>query len=211
MKENTKNTLLIMELLSGLLLHDIANSMNGIMFGLEEFEDGDKQEALSLIKESFNHLLAQYKVMKQAYSISDDNLNFCQTESNIHNYLLNKKIKFTWKTSSFTTATHLIEKINKIISSMVLTISTTMADVEQISILLSEVDGRTLLTIKISNEHKTLSRYLVDKFTNKDNPDLDTKNINTYLVLLLLEHYNTKVNFNCEDSFIEMVFYLIHT
>ncbi len=80
-----------MELLSGRLLHDIANSMNGIMFGLEEFEDGDQQEALSLIKESFNNLLAQYKVMKQAYSISDDNLNFGQTESNIHNYLLKKK------------------------------------------------------------------------------------------------------------------------
>lgn len=93
---------------------------------------------------------------------------------------------------------------------MVLTISSTMADVEQISILLSEAEGRTLLTIKISNEHKTLSRYLVDKFTNKDNTDLDTKNINTYLALLLLEHYNTKVHFNCEDSFIEMVFYLIH-
>jgi len=91
MKENTKNTLLIMELLSGRLLHDIANSMNGIMFGLEEFEDGDQQEALSLIKESFNNLLAQYKVMKQAYSISDDNLNFSQSESNIHNYLLKKK------------------------------------------------------------------------------------------------------------------------
>lgn len=91
MNENTTNTLLITELISGRLLHDFANSMNGIMFGLEEVEDGDQKEGLSLIKEGFNDLLARYKIMKQAYSVSDNNFSFDQTKSNIESYLLKKK------------------------------------------------------------------------------------------------------------------------
>ncbi|WP_265026043.1 MULTISPECIES: hypothetical protein [unclassified Wolbachia] len=97
MNKNTKNILLITELLSGQLLHDFANSMNGIMFGLEELEvidknDADAQkEALSLLKESSDDLIYKYKVMKQAYSSSMDNYSFDQTKSNIENYLLKKK------------------------------------------------------------------------------------------------------------------------
>lgn len=111
----------------------------------------------------------------------------------------------------FHVETDLIEKINKIISSMVLTISAAMAEIEEISIMLSEAGNRTLLTIKISNEHKALSRHLVYKFTTKSNIDFNTKNINTYLTLLLLERYSTEAHFVCENNFIEIVFYLTHT
>lgn len=90
MNENTKNILLITELLSGRLLHDFANSMNGIMFGLEELEVIDK-EALSFLKESSDDLIYKHKVMKQAYSSSMDNYSFDKTKSNIENYLLKKK------------------------------------------------------------------------------------------------------------------------
>ncbi|XHD31086.1 hypothetical protein NOX90_06475 [Wolbachia endosymbiont of Anurida maritima] len=71
--------------------------MNGIMFGLEELEvidknDADTQkEALSLLKESSDDLIYKHKVMKQAYSSSVDNYSFDQTKSNIENYLLKKK------------------------------------------------------------------------------------------------------------------------
>lgn len=85
-----------MELLSGRLLHDFANSMNGIMFGLEEFDENDydndaQNDALSLLKESSYYLIYQHNVMKQAYSSSADNRSFDQTKSNIKNYLLKKK------------------------------------------------------------------------------------------------------------------------
>ncbi|RDD34464.1 hypothetical protein Wcon_01453 [Wolbachia endosymbiont of Cylisticus convexus] len=92
-----KNILLITELLSGRMLHDFANSMNGIMFGLEELEVVDENNAniqkgaLSLLKESSDDLIYKYKVMKQAYSSSSDNCSFDKTKSNIENYLLKKK------------------------------------------------------------------------------------------------------------------------
>ncbi|WCR57931.1 hypothetical protein [Wolbachia endosymbiont of Ctenocephalides felis wCfeJ] len=97
MRKSNENILLITELLSGQLLHDFANSMNGITFGLEELEAHDKndtsthKEALSLLRESFDDLMSKHKVMKQAYSLSADNYNLNLTKSNIENYLLKKK------------------------------------------------------------------------------------------------------------------------
>ncbi len=88
--------LLITELLSGRLLHDFANSMNGIMFALEELEAGGKndagawKEALSLLRESSDDLMYKHKVMKQAYSSSADNRSFDRTKLNTENYLLKK-------------------------------------------------------------------------------------------------------------------------
>ncbi|WP_395463105.1 hypothetical protein [Wolbachia endosymbiont of Cantharis cryptica] len=71
--------------------------MNGIMFGLEELEAGDKndaksqKEALSLLKESSDYLRYTHIVMKQAYSSSEDNRSFYKTKLNIKSYLLKKK------------------------------------------------------------------------------------------------------------------------
>ncbi|MDN5247795.1 MAG: hypothetical protein QWI36_01495 [Wolbachia endosymbiont of Tyrophagus putrescentiae] len=200
----SNDKLLITELLSGRLLHDLAGSMGGIMFGLEELEFGNQEEALSLIKESFNDLLAKYKLMRQAYSISDDNLSFEQTKSNIENYLLKRKTKFTLEVSHFDASINCIEKVNKIISSLILTISGTVADIEQISALLNYTENKISLTIKISNEHKPLSRYFVDQLTSKSKIDLNTKNINIYLTSLLLEQYNTEIHFICKNNFIEI-------
>ncbi|APR98769.1 hypothetical protein [Wolbachia endosymbiont of Folsomia candida] len=96
MNKDIKNTVLIMELLSGRLLHDFANSMSGIMSSVEEFETGDKndadaqKDAFSLLKESSDDLMSKHKVMKQAYSSSGDNSSFDLTKSNIKNYLKKK-------------------------------------------------------------------------------------------------------------------------
>ncbi|WP_253299853.1 hypothetical protein [Wolbachia endosymbiont of Chironomus riparius] len=86
------NKLLIIEVLSGRILHDFANSMNSIVFGLEECKVGDQKAGISLIQKGFDHLFVKYKVMKQAYSASGDNLSFYKTKSNIENYLLKKKL-----------------------------------------------------------------------------------------------------------------------
>lgn len=89
-----KNIMLITECLSGRILHDFASSMQGIVGGLEELEENNpnvQNEALSLLKESFDDLIYKYKVMKRAYSHSSDNCSFVKTKSNIENYFLKKK------------------------------------------------------------------------------------------------------------------------
>ncbi len=66
-----------------------------------------------------------------------------------------------------------------------------MAEVELVSVLLSQTEDKMLLTIRILNEYKPISKSLVDKLIKKNNTNLNTKDINIYMASLLLEYYNT--------------------
>ncbi|WP_338062913.1 histidine phosphotransferase family protein [Wolbachia endosymbiont of Drosophila leontia] len=119
---------------------------------------------------------------------------------------MKKKVKLTWKIDAYSAKNKedLIEKINKIISNMVLTIASAVAEVELISVLLSQTEDKMLLTIKILNEHKPISKSLVDKLIKKNDTNLNTKDINIYMTSLLLEYYNTEMHYTCENNLLEI-------
>ncbi|QOD38808.1 hypothetical protein ID128_01330 [Candidatus Wolbachia massiliensis] len=123
---------------------------------------------------------------------------------NIENYLL--KIKLSWKADAcfLKGEVSLTEKINKIISNMVITLASAVAEVERMSIFLSQVGDRTLLTMQILNEHKPLSKSLVEKLSEKKDVNLDTKDISIYMTCLLLEYYNTKMHFTYKNNLLEI-------
>ncbi|CCF78131.1 hypothetical protein wOo_04370 [Wolbachia endosymbiont of Onchocerca ochengi] len=98
----------------------------------------------------------------------------------------------------------LIEKINKIISNMALTIASVIAEVELVSVLLSQTEGKTLLTIKILNKHKLMSKSLANKLTKKDSINLNAKDVNVYMTSLLLEYYNTEIHCSCKNNLLEI-------
>ncbi|WP_353288133.1 histidine phosphotransferase family protein [Wolbachia endosymbiont (group B) of Gerris lacustris] len=112
---------------------------------------------------------------------------------------IKKKVKLKWRISECPTE-NLIERINKIISNMVITIVSAVAQIELVSILLTKTEDKTLLTIKVVNKHKSISTSLVSKLTKKNDINLDTKDISIYMTSLLLEHYNTKINYTCESN-----------
>jgi hypothetical protein len=87
---------------------------------------------------------------------------------------------------------------------MVLTIASAVAEVERMSVLLSQVKNKTLLTIQILNEHKPISKSLVYKLSKKNDTNLNTKDINIYMTSLLLEHYNTEMHCICENNLLEI-------
>ncbi|WP_419215222.1 hypothetical protein [Wolbachia endosymbiont of Rhagoletis cingulata] len=93
-----------------------------------------------------------------------------------------------------------MKRINKIISNMVITIVSAVAQFEELSISLTKTEDKTLLTIKVANEHKLISTSLVNKLTKKNDINLDTKEISIYMTSLLLEHYNTEINCTCESN-----------
>ncbi|OJH30971.1 hypothetical protein Wxf_00344 [Wolbachia endosymbiont of Armadillidium vulgare] len=50
---------------------------------------------------------------------------------------------------------------------MVITIVSAVAQIELVSILLAKTEDKTLLTIKVENEHRSISTSLVSKLTKK--------------------------------------------
>uniref|UniRef100_A0A3B0JEX2 Histidine phosphotransferase ChpT C-terminal domain-containing protein n=1 Tax=Wolbachia endosymbiont of Aleurodicus dispersus TaxID=1288877 RepID=A0A3B0JEX2_9RICK len=82
---------------------------------------------------------------------------------------------------------------------MVITIVSAVAQIELVSILLAKTEDK-ILTIKVENEHRSISTSLVSKLTKKNDIPLDTKDIIIYMTSLLLEQYNTKINCTCESN-----------
>ncbi|MDG7055492.1 MAG: hypothetical protein LJD31_03030 [Wolbachia endosymbiont of Menacanthus eurysternus] len=115
-------------------------------------------------------------------------------------------MKLTWKTDVYFVKckVSLIEKINKIISNMVITIASAVAEVERMSVLLSQEKDKTLLTMQVSSEHRPLSKSLVEKLSKKRDDNLNTKDISIYMTYLLLEHYNAKIHCTCENNLLEI-------
>ncbi|WP_395463106.1 hypothetical protein [Wolbachia endosymbiont of Cantharis cryptica] len=87
---------------------------------------------------------------------------------------------------------------------MVITIASAVAEVERLSVLLSQVEDAILLTMQILNEHKPLSKSLVEKLSKKNDTNLNTKDINIYMTSLLLEHYNAEMHCICENNLLEI-------
>ncbi|WP_225538533.1 histidine phosphotransferase family protein, partial [Wolbachia endosymbiont of Mansonella perstans] len=111
-----------------------------------------------------------------------------------------------WKTDVYFVKrkVSLIEKINKIISNMVITIASAVAEVEWVSILLSQEKDKILLTMQVSSEHKPLSKSLGEKLSKKRDDNLNTKDISIYMTHLLLEHYNAKIHCTCENNLLKI-------
>lgn len=87
---------------------------------------------------------------------------------------------------------------------MVITIASAVAEIEQMSVLLSQAEGKALLTVQVLNEHKPISRSLVEKLNKKKDNNLNTKDISIYMTYLLLEHYNAKMHCTCENNSLEI-------
>lgn len=87
---------------------------------------------------------------------------------------------------------------------MILTIASAVAEVEQMSILLNQMEEEMLLTIKIFNERRPLSGSLVDKLSKKNDANLNTKDIVVYMTSLLLEQYKAEVNCTCKSNYIDI-------
>ncbi|MDM8335345.1 hypothetical protein [Wolbachia pipientis] len=115
-------------------------------------------------------------------------------------------MKLTWETDAYFSKCEesLVEKINKVISNMVITIASAVEEVERISVLLSQVGDKTLLTMRVLNEHKPLSKSLIEKLNKKKGDSLNTKDISIYVTYLLLEHYNAKMHYICENNLLEI-------
>lgn len=112
-------------------------------------------------------------------------------------------MKLEWIVDKYPTE-GLVERINKIISNMIITIISVVAEVELVSILLTQIKNKTLLTIKVINKHKSISESLANKLTKKNDINIDTKDISIYMTSLLLEHYNAEINCTCESNLLNI-------
>ncbi|WP_339046241.1 histidine phosphotransferase family protein [Candidatus Mesenet endosymbiont of Agriotes lineatus] len=197
----------VVELITARLFHDFASPMNGIINSVEFFEsDSVEEEALSILQEGSNSLLYKFKMMRQAYSFSESNSSFEEIKNNIINYLSYKKIAIEWSIENLDVEDKsLIEKINKVIANVAILINYKIANDSAILLTVKEIGDEIVVAVKITKKGENISSVLKTALENVNNSQLDTKNINTFFLHLLLKSYNANIKCDKNDT-INIVF-----
>ncbi|QXK91748.1 hypothetical protein HL033_03180 [Neoehrlichia mikurensis] len=202
MKENNinaKNILLHMELLSAKLLHDLAGPIGAVVNYIEFLSEGDSDKSkdfICLLMEASNEIMARFRLSRQSYSFSEDNKNFSSTKANVEEYLDTKKVKLSWNIAVQIYNVQLVEKINKLVSNIIILSTMIMIDGKEVEVLLQEDGDKVVLKITLKAQGIEICESIQDIFDEKTNYVLDAKNIQAWIISMLLMKYNVNLSYN---------------
>ncbi|AAZ68696.1 histidine phosphotransferase family protein [Ehrlichia canis] len=192
------------ELVSARLLHDLAGSVGAIVNYIECLSDDEGlcEDMMSLLSDAANDVMNKFKLLKQAYSISDDNGDFGVTKHNIKNYLKRKKILLEWDVDVQLFDVELVEKVNKLLTNMVMILMYFMINGSKVKVTLSKSsDGGLLLEIVACAQkievHDSIKSILDRDISNRE---LNTKNIQVNFLMMLLDNYHAKMTYEVQET-----------
>ena len=187
------NQVFIMELLSARFFHDIAGSIGAIANSVEFLKEEDeamRSQSISLLDESSDDLMSKFKLLRQAYSFSDSNMSIADTKINIAGYLARKKIALSWDLSHvYIENSADIERINKIISNIVIICVSSMLEGHLISIKIeNKLDISDFIVVKIHGEARkvAIEPSALEIFARSYSGLLNTKNIQAYFLMMFI-------------------------
>ena len=200
-----KNDILLnVELVSARLLHDLAGSVGAIVNYIECLSDDENlsEDMVPLLSDAANDVMNKFKLLKQAYSISDDNGDFNSTKYNIESYLKRKKVVLEWDVNVQVFDVELVEKINKLLANTVMILMLFMINGSQVKILLSKSNTGDLLIETIAHAQKIEIHESIKNILDKNMTDIEltTKNIQARVFMLLLDSYDAKMTYNVQES-----------
>ncbi|KJV69121.1 histidine phosphotransferase family protein [Candidatus Neoehrlichia procyonis] len=200
MQENIseKSILSCTELLSAKLLHDLAGPIGAIVNYIEFLSEGDKsnKDFVCLLSEASHEIMARFRISRQSYSLSEDNKSFSSAKANIEEYLNTKKVRLSWNIKSQMLNVQLITKINKLISNIIMLSMLIMINGEEIVVLLQEEGDRVILKITLKAQSIEIHKNIQDILDKKADYILDTRNVQAWIISLLLIEYSVNLSYN---------------
>ncbi|RZB12494.1 hypothetical protein DRF75_03785 [Ehrlichia minasensis] len=192
------------ELVSARLLHDLAGSVGAMVNYIECLGDDESlsEDMMSLLSDAANDVMNKFKLLKQAYSISDDNGDFSVTKHNIKNYLKRKKILLEWDVDVQLFDVELVEKINKLLTNIVMILMYFMINGSKVKVTLSRSSDDGLLLEIIACAQKIEIHDSIKCILDRDisNKELNTKNIHVNFLMMLLDNYNAKMTYEVQKT-----------
>ncbi|MGN7618621.1 MAG: histidine phosphotransferase family protein [Ehrlichia sp.] len=196
------------ELVSARLLHDLAGSVGAIVNYIECLSDDENlsEDMIPLLSDAANDVISKFKLLKQAYSISDDNGDFNSTKCNIESYLKGKKVILEWDINIQIFDVELVEKINKLLANTVMVLMLFMISGSKVKVILSKTETGDLLIETVAHAQKVEMHESIKNILDKNLTDteLTTKNIQARFLMLLLDNYNAKMTYNIQESFFNL-------
>ncbi|AHC39432.1 histidine phosphotransferase family protein [Ehrlichia muris] len=192
------------ELVSARLLHDLAGSVGVIVNYIECLGDDESlaEGMIPLLSDAADDVMNKFKLLKQAYSISDDNGDFNATKHNIKNYLKRKKIILEWDVDIQIFDIELVEKINKLLANITMILMFFMINGTKVKIVLSKSDSNGLFIETIASAQKIEMHESIKSILDMDisNQELNTKNIQVNFLMMLLDSYNAKMTYEIQNT-----------
>ncbi|WDM85101.1 hypothetical protein K6025_04585 [Ehrlichia sp. JZT12] len=192
------------ELVSARLLHDLAGSVGAIVNYIECLSDDENlsEDMVPLLSDAADDVMNKFKLLKQAYSISDDNGDFNITKCNIESYLKRKKIVLEWNVNVQVFDVELVEKINKLLANIVMILMLFMINGSQVKVILSKSKTGDLLIETVAHAQKIEIHQSIKDILDKNLTDIEltTKNIQARFLMLLLDNYGAKMTYNVQES-----------
>ncbi|ABD44956.1 hypothetical protein ECHHL_0293 [Ehrlichia chaffeensis str. Heartland] len=192
------------ELVSARLLHDLAGSVGAIVNYIECLSEDESvsEDMVPLLSDAANDVMNKFKLLKQAYSISDDNGDFNTTEHNIKNYLKRKKIVLEWDINAQIFDVELVEKINKLLINVTMILMFFMINGTKVKVVLSKSNNNDFLIEIIAFAQKIEIHESIQSILDGDmfNQELNTKNVQVNFLMMLLKSYNAKMTYEIQDT-----------
>ncbi|WP_078400132.1 histidine phosphotransferase family protein [Ehrlichia ruminantium] len=197
------------ELISARLLHDLAGSVGAIVNYIECLGDDESlsRSMMPLLSDASNDVMNKFKLLKQAYSISDDNGDFNSTKYNIENYLTRKKVILEWHVNVQIFDAELIEKINKLLTNMVMVLMLFVINGNKVKIMLSSMSDGNLLIEVIANAQIIEMHESIKSILNGDitSVELTTRNVQVSFLMLLISNYNARIAYDVQQTVFKFI------
>ncbi|WP_236715952.1 histidine phosphotransferase family protein, partial [Ehrlichia ruminantium] len=197
------------ELISAKLLHDLAGSVGAIVNYIECLGDDESlsRSMMPLLSDASNDVMNKFKLLKQAYSISDDNGDFNSTKYNIENYLTRKKVILEWHVNVQIFDAELIEKINKLLTNMVMVLMLFVINGNKVKIMLSSMSDGNLLIEVIANAQIIEMHESIKSILNGDitSVELTTRNVQVSFLMLLISNYNARIAYDVQQTVFKFI------
>ncbi|MCU7611815.1 histidine phosphotransferase family protein [Anaplasma capra] len=202
-------TLANMEVLSARLLHDLAGSVGSMASYVECLvEDPDSESVLDSLEEASEEIIARFRLLRQAYSASEDNSDIEKTRNNIEQYLSKRGIaQLTWEIKIQFADAELMEKVNRLLAHAALLSTMLMIRGSEVAVSVDATAGgdvqlRIKLTAGEVEMHRDIESVLIYRAT--DECQLNTRNVQAYFMSLLLIRYCAAFCYDAGNSVIEI-------
>ncbi|ACZ49004.1 hypothetical protein ACIS_00360 [Anaplasma centrale str. Israel] len=209
--EQSVGMLANMEVLSARLLHDLAGSVGAMVSHVECLvEDPGSESMLRSLEEASEEIIARFRLLRQAYSASEENSSFDKTRNNIEQYLQKKGVaQLFWEVEAQFADAELVERINRLLAHAALLSVMLMIRGSEIAVSVVDAaeEGSVQLKVRLKADevamHRDIERVLVYKDT--DTCQLNTRNVQAYFMSLLLVRYGATFHYNAYDATMEIM------
>ena len=185
-------------------MHDLAGSVCAIVNYIECLGDDENLQGgiIPLLSDASNDVMNKFKLLKQSFIVFLMIMVILVVPNIIENYLTRKKIILEWNVDIQIFDVELIEKVNKLLTNMVMVLMLFVINGSKVKIRLSNINNDKLLIEVITHAQSIEMHESIKSILNGNSTsvELTTRNIQVSFLMLLISDYNARIAYEIQQT-----------